>query len=72
MIESGSYLLDREDADDETITRKIRGLIAQAIKARPKYMDKLNIIMSAKNNCGEMRFHYKNQLGKKVLKNIIR
>ena len=65
-------LLDRKDADEETITRKRGGLVASVIKGRPKYMDKLHIIMPAKNNRGEMRFHYKNQLGKKVLKNIIR
>ena len=72
MSESGFYLLDRTDADEETITRKRGGLVASVIKGRPKYMDKLHIIMPAKNNRGEMRFHYKNQLGKKVLKNIIR
>jgi hypothetical protein len=57
------------DFDEETIIRSRGGLVSQTIKGRPKYAG-VPIIMPVKNQYGEMRFYFKTNLGKKVIKFI--
>ena len=57
------------DFVEETITRGRGGLVAATVSNRPDYDNKA-IILPVKNKFGEMCFYYKNNLGKKVVKNI--
>ena len=55
--------------DEDTISRTRGGLVSQLTKDSSFYNDKA-IIMPVKNSSNQMRFYFKTNLGKKVIKNI--
>lgn len=65
FIYPGNY----KDFDEETIKRDRGGLILATIQGRPDF-DGAPLIMPVKNNFGQMRFYFKNNMGKKVIKTI--
>lgn len=71
MDASDEFLYPAKYSDfvEETITRKRGGLVAATVSNRPEFDNKA-IILPVKNKFGEMCFYYKNNLGKKVIKNI--
>ena len=56
-----------KDFDEDTIIRKRGGLIPATIEGRPQFLGK-SIIMPVKNKYNEMRFYFKNNLGRRVIK----
>ena len=56
-----------KDFDEDTIIRKRGGLIPATIEGRPQFLGK-SIIMPVKNKYDEMRFYFKNNLGRRVIK----
>lgn len=60
-----------QDRNEDNITRKKGGLVAGITKNRPELAGKAIILPVKNGGSGKMRFYYKNNLGKKVIKRVL-
>lgn len=61
-----------KDADPETITRTRGGMVQALIKGSSEYENKKHYILPVRNQAGDVRFFYRNNLGHVVLQNKAR
>ena len=73
LLEANGDLLNISnfaDSDDQTVTRARGGYIATIIRGRSEYDRANHIIAPVQSDAGLIRFHYKNQQGKSIIKHI--
>ena len=67
------FIEANKDGNSDSITRERGGLIIATLKGSKLLQTKSHLIMPVRNkeSKGQMRFHYRNQLGKRILRNTI-